>query len=110
MEAYDSYLRSPACPAIVFCTAILLLVYQRIIGRTPTLTVLDVVWCNLGGTIVGLCAPIIVLSVIPGILFTLWYHGWNACAKPSGDTDTDNNPYEEIIETGSGSCTSNPQC
>jgi hypothetical protein len=102
MDAYDSYTRSPACPAIVFCTTILLLVYEMIIGRTPN--VLDVVWCNLGGTIVGLCAPIIVLSAIPGILFTLWYHVWNACAKLGGDT------YEEIMETGSGSCMSNPQC
>jgi hypothetical protein len=56
----------------------------------------------------AICAPIVLLTVIPGILFTLWYQGWTVCHKIIGET----NPYEEVIETiqtiETGAC--NPQC
>jgi hypothetical protein len=102
MDKYDAYLRSPAFPAIMFSTAVILMVYTRVIKNTPINTILDIVWCSLGGALVAICAPIIFMSIVPIILLTLWYHGWIMCAKFSCETD----PYEDIIETGS--C--NPQC
>jgi hypothetical protein len=108
MDNYDAYLRSPVCPSIGFCTIVLLLVHTRVVNNEPILAILHIMWCILGGAIMAICAPIVLLTVIPGILFTLWYQGWTVCHKIIGET----NPYEEVIETiqtiETGAC--NPQC
>lgn len=93
MENYDTYLRSPVCPTIAFCAVVLLFVYKRHFTVTETLTLLDVLWCNIGGIIVALCAPILVLSIVPVILLGLWWHSWNVCTSLCSTS-----AYQEIGE------------
>ena len=101
MNHYESYLGSVTCPVVGLCTVILLFVFKQSFDDTPSLTIMDVVWYNIGGALVALFAPILLLSVVPMILLTLWWKGWKLCTQLNGEGNT----YEEV-----DTCTGNPQC